>query len=88
MTFNVRDKRVQIISLTLFRRSNPRYQRSVGQLTGACEFLSALGFVEVAPGTDSIVETGAAMTLQRNDPGLLWWGRSLLEKRREQLQPC
>jgi hypothetical protein len=59
---------------TKVRLSNKKFHSTVGSLPGTVKFLLAIGFKE----------TGNEMlSLTRNDPGLLWLGRSILVQIRE-----
>eukprot|EP00742_Colponemidia_sp_Colp-10_P006092 GILJ01006519.1.p1 GENE.GILJ01006519.1~~GILJ01006519.1.p1 ORF type:complete len:630 (-),score=93.08 GILJ01006519.1:137-2026(-) len=53
------------------RMANPAFQAKVAQVDGALDVLKAVGFVQT--------ETDGMLSLQRNDPGLLWLCKSILE---------
>ena len=58
------------------RLENEKFQRAVGRLPPAMDFLRAVGFEER--------DGGAVLEYTRNDPGLLWWGKSVMEGVQEQ----
>ena len=59
------------------RLSNRKFRATVAGAPGGIEFLLALGFVrDTAQGVEALV-------LRRNDPGVLWLGKSTLEQARD-----
>ena len=59
------------------RLNNAKFHRHVGRHPAAMELLDALGFVRIQ-GEEEVLE------LKRNDPGLLWLGRSSIEEAAKQ----
>ena len=57
------------------RLGNAKFQRAVGRFPPAMDLLRAVGFEE---------EEGGTLEYMRNDPGLLWWGKSAVEGAQEQ----
>jgi len=53
------------------RLTNVKFQRALGRLMPAMDLLRAVGFEER--------DGGAVLEYTRNDPGLLWWGKSAME---------
>ena len=53
------------------RLGNAKFQRAVGRFQPAMDLLRAVGFEER--------EGGQVLEYTRNDPGLLWWGKSAVE---------
>ena len=53
--------------------ANKRFLRTVGKFPAGLAFLEACGFERETSGDD-----GDVLVLKRNDPGLLWLGRSAL----------
>jgi len=56
------------------RLNNKKFQRSIGAISGGINFLIAIGFKDTGSET---------LLFSRNDPGLLWLGRSILAQVRE-----
>jgi hypothetical protein len=69
---NPTEQRFRKLKLT-----NKRLARTVTSQAGAVPFLKAVGFEHVEAGMGS-----GELLLKRDDPGLLWMGRSLLEQQR------
>lgn len=59
------------------RLGNAKFQRALGRFPPAMELLRAVGFEEQGG--------GQGLEYTRNDPGLLWWGKSAVEGAQEQV---